>query len=187
MNVIDAIRGRRSVRDFTDQPVGDKLIEELVDAAIHAPNAMNRQAWCFVAVTERAALGRIARKAKDHRLESLEQTPELAHLREELARPDFDIFYGAPVLIVICATAPDTMADHDCCLAAENLMLAAHSVGLGSCWIGLSELWLSHPDGRVELGLPAQARPVAPIILGHPRARPAPPGRRPAEIRWIKE
>ncbi len=58
MNVRGAIRSRRSVRDFTDQPVEEKLIADVIDAAVQAPNAMNRQEWCFVAVTDRTALGR---------------------------------------------------------------------------------------------------------------------------------
>ena len=187
MNILDAIHSRRSVREYTDEPVSEATIAGLIDTAVQAPNAMNRQAWSFLVVTDRAALERIAREAKAHMLASLEQAPALQHFREHLSRPEFDIFYGAPALVVICTTAADDMGRHDCCLAAENLMLAAHADGLGSCWIGFAEAWLAQPEARARLGLTEHTRPVAPIILGRPRQQPPSPGRRPAEIIWIRE
>lgn len=184
MDVMDAIRGRRAVREYTEDAVEEAVIAELIDAAIQAPSSMNRQAWRFVVITDRALLGHVADQARSFMLASMAQAPEAAHLREHLARPEFDIFYGAPALVVICATTSDQMASWDCCLAAENLMLAAHARGLGSCWIGFAEAWLGQPAGRAALGLPQDARPVAPIILGHPRRQPAAPERRPAQIDW---
>ncbi|MFI4974933.1 MAG: nitroreductase family protein [Caulobacterales bacterium] len=186
MSLIDAILGRRAVRDYTDQAVAETVIAELIEAAVQAPNSMNRQSWSFVVVTDRRVLARIAREAKAHMFASVEQSPGPGHVTEHLAAPEFDIFYGAPALVVICATAPDEMATYDCCLAAENLMLAAHAGGLGSCWIGFAEGWLREPEGKAALGLPDQARVVAPIILGHPRSRPQSPGRRSPEVRWIR-
>ena len=186
VTVIDAIHGRRAVREYTDHPIDDRIIARLIDAAVQAPNAMNRQAWSFVVVTDRAALERIASNANAHMLASLDQVQTPGVFREPLSRPDFDIFYGAPTLVVICTTAPDGFARHDCCLAAENLMLAAYAEGLGSCWIGFAEGWLAQPQARSELGLSEQVRPVAPIILGHPRRWPPPPGRSPPQVRWIR-
>jgi nitroreductase len=77
------------------------------------------------------------------------------------------------------------MAEHDCCLAAQTLMLSAFARGLGSCWIGFTESWLNTAAGRIGLGITEDHRPVAPIILGYPRRRPAAPGRRPPQISWI--
>ena len=186
MKVADAIQGRRAVRDFTLRPVSETLITRLIQLAVQAPNAMNRQPWTFIAITDKAALVWIARDAKSHRLASIDQTPQLAHLRDALSNPGFDILYDAPALVVICATAEDEMAVYDCCLAAQNLMLSAHAEGLGSCWVGLAESWLASAEGRSVLGLPDGVRPIAPIILGHPQTWPTAPGRRAATIQWIR-
>jgi len=107
------------------------------------------------------------------------------HLYEKLASADFQIFHHAPALIVISAPASDAWIAEDCALAGENLMLAAHDLGLGSCWIGLSQPWLATAEGRRALGLPDAHTPIAPIILGHPRAPAAAVPRKAPDIRWI--
>src|SRR5208282_4925511 len=94
----------------------------------------------------------------------------VAPFRARLSSASYNIFYNAPIVIVICATESDTFAYQDCCLAAENLMLAAHANGLGSCWIGFAEAWLDQQAGKMALGIPAHYRPIAPIIVGVPRA-----------------
>lgn len=186
MNVLHAIYTRRSVRAFTSEAIDEADIADLIDAAIQAPNAVNLQAWGFSVVTSKTLLNRISTEAKGLALGQLEGGPEHAVLKERLAEPDFDVLYGAPALVVIWTTAPGDMAVHDCCLAAENLMLAAHAKGFGACWIGLTEAWLHGPEAATALEQPPGARPVAPIILGYPKAQPTPPGRRPAQVRWLR-
>jgi len=186
MNVLHAIYTRRSVRAFTREPVDDSDIGDLIDAAIQAPNAVNAQSWGFTVVTAPTVLKRIAAEAKALAQTRLQGAPESPALMQHLARPDFDVLYGAPALVVIWTTGAEDMASHDCCLAAENLMLAAHAKGMGTCWIGLVEPWLRGADAQAVLDLPPGARPVAPIILGYPAAEPAPPGRRPAQVRWVR-
>ena len=68
MELLQAIHGRRSVREFTDEPVSDATLHELIDAAIQAPSAINQQPWCFVVVQEQALLARISDQAKAHLL-----------------------------------------------------------------------------------------------------------------------
>ena len=73
------------------------------------------------------------------------------HFQELLSDPKFDIFYHAPVLIVISSTAESPWAVENCSLAAENLMLAARARGLGTCWIGFAQAWLATPEGKAAL------------------------------------
>jgi nitroreductase len=186
MKLIDAIRGRRSVREYTEASIDEPVLAQLIDAAIQAPNAMNRQAWSFLVITDRTVLRRISEKAKASMLASMASNPALQPFEEHLSQPEFDIFYAAAALVVICTSGQDDFGRHDCCLAAENLMLAAYAEGLGSCWIGFAEHWLGQPEARAELAIAEHVRPVAPIILGHPRRRLQPPGRRAAEISWIR-
>jgi nitroreductase len=89
------------------------------------------------------------------------------------------------VLILISAVAQGPWIVEDCALAAQNLMLAAHAVGLGTCWIGFAQSFLNTADGKKALDLPAACVPVAPIIVGHPKAAPRPAPRKEPVIRWV--
>jgi nitroreductase len=183
MDILTAIHSRRAVREYLDEPVADDVIAALIDAAIWAPSGMNLQPWCFFVIDDPVKLAAWSAKAKAQMLTTSADHPELLALAARLQSPSFNIFYGAPLLILICATADEDMAIKDCCLAAENLMLAATGLGLGSCWIGLSEAWLSTEEARTELAMPPNFTAVAPIIIGHPRHSPPPPARRGADIR----
>ena len=184
MELLEAINGRRSVREYTDEPVSDAMLRELIEAAIQAPSAINQQPWCFVVVADPALLARISDQAKAHLLSASLGAP--AHpFRDILNDPKFHIFYHAPVLIVITAAQPTDWAVEDCALAAENLMLAAHGAGLGTCWIGFAQHWLGTADGKAALGLPPSYTPIAPIIIGHPLRRPALVPRKAPSIRWL--
>lgn len=185
MNVMDAIYQRRAVREYSGAPVDRGLIRAAIAAATQAPNALNRQPWSFVVVTNRAMLDVCSERAKAHALATLTSQPPFSRHRQQLASRSFDIFHGAPALIVICATEPDPMAEQDCCLAAENLMLAAHAAGLGTCWIGFAQPWLNQPEGKRAFRIPAGHVAVAPIVIGHPGGETPAPPRRPAEITWI--
>lgn len=184
MNIHDAIYGRRAIRDFTEAAPGRTDIEAVIDAAIQAPSGVNRQPWAFVVTMGRPTLARFSGLAKAHLLPSIAKDSPLHGFREHLEDETFNIFYNAPVLVVISATDKDLMSLKDCCLAAQNVMLAALDRGLGSCWIGFSEAWLGTPEGKAQLGIPEKHIPVAPIILGRPATMPPAPARRAAEIRW---
>jgi len=185
MDINDAIFHRRAIRAYTDQPVGKDQIERLIAAAVQAPNAMDKQRWAFVVIRDRPLLKRISDEAKAHTLKMMSAVPDLAAFRAELSSHAFNIFYDAPVLILICGTEDDRFVEQDCCLAAENLMLAAYASGLGTCWIGFAEAWLNEDAAKKELGIPSRYRPIAPIILGHPRQLPAAPPRHPPAVAWI--
>jgi len=185
MDILEAITGRRSVREYTAQPVDQSTIGRLIDAAIQAPNAVNQQPWRFTVVRDQGALDRLSRGAKSHMLTTMESGPHAARFHAMLSDPLFHIFYHAPVLVLICAEAEGPWIVEDCALAAENLMLAAYAAGLGSCWIGFAQGFLSTPDGKRVLGLPESSVPVAPIIVGHPKTAPAAVPRRAPSVRWI--
>jgi len=181
MDLLEAIHRRRATREFKDQPVVRNALQELVDAAIQAPSAMNAQPWHFTIIRNPRLLDKISTEAKRFLLES-DGTPE--SLRAELSDPGFHIFYRAPALVLISIRGAD-WAREDAALAAENLMLAAHDQGLGTCWIGLAQGWLGTEDGRKTVDLPKDCVPVAPIIVGHPVSVPPQVPRRPPTIRWM--
>lgn len=186
MDVLEAIRNRRAVRSYTDAAVEKDTIERLIDLAVRAPSAMNRQPWAFAVVYGRQRLLSLSQQAKAHLLRTISEASPLAEHREALADPAFDIFYGATSLIIVAATSEEDGASEDCALAAQNLMLAAHALELGTCWIGFARPWLNEPKAKAELGIPSHFRPVAPIVIGHPAPVPANahPRREPTII-WV--
>jgi nitroreductase len=186
MDLREAIYTRRAVREFTAEPVDEKTLRQLIDAAIQAPSAVNQQPWSFCVVRDRALLARISREAIAHLLKMPPAVLAASPRFQELLRnPDFDIFYNAPALIVISSVAESPWTIENCALAAENLMLAARAAGLGTCWIGFAQTWLGTPEGKAALKLPEKYVPVAPIIVGHPKSAPPPIPRKEPEIRWL--
>ena len=161
MDLSDVIRSRRSIRAFTNEPVPERLLEELVDLANWAPSAGKLQARDFIVVREPATKRALA----------------LAADQVELSQ--------AAVDIVVCTNASrigkygdrgrQLFAIQDAAAATENLLLAAHERGLGAVWMG------SFDEDAVRglLGLPDSVRPVALLALGWPAEHPAPPERLP--------
>lgn len=190
MDVIEAIKKRRAVREYTDRPVDRSTIEGLINAAILAPSAMNLQPWAFAVLLGRERIDDCGKRAKSWLLANFEHTPfartsESARMRQILEDTDRLLFYHAPALVIVLAKSADSQAAEDCCLAAENLMLAARAKGIGSCWIGLSRPWLDLETTKRELGVPENYNVIGPILLGYPKAWPESHGRTPAEIHWL--
>ena len=185
MDLVTAIASRRSVREYTTHAVDEPEIRGLIDAAVQAPSAVNQQPWTFTVVRDQSILNRISQDAKSHMLSTMPASGPSDHFRSSLGDPNFNIFYHAPVLILISAIADGPWIIEDCALAAENLMLAACARGLGTCWIGFAQSFLNTPAGKNALGLPGTWVPIAPIIAGHPAAPPPPVPRKPPEIRWL--
>ncbi len=184
MELMDAIFKRRSVRDYRTDSLPQETVTRLIEAAIHAPSAINQQPWSFSVVRDPRLLDRMSHDAKAHMV-NVRPAALPAHLYESLASPDFHVFYHAPVLIVISAIERGPWIAEDCALAAENLMLAAYGMGLGSCWIGLAQAWLDTPKGKETLGVPVSHVVVAPIIVGVPNTVPPTVPRKNPEIRWV--
>jgi len=185
MDLKEAIYTRRSVREFTAEPVSESIIRDLIEAAIQAPSAVNQQPYAFCVVRDKDVLATLSREAKAHMVRTTPVGLMSHHFSEILNDANFHIFYHAPVLILIATVAEMPWAVEDCALAAENLMLAARAARLGTCWIGFAQGWLGTPEGKALLKLPAAYKPVAPIIVGHPKSAPPPVPRKEPEIRFI--
>ncbi len=182
-DVLTVISERRATRNYTGEQVDRATIERLLDAAVQAPSAMDLEPWAFVVFEGRERLRQFSEEAKRHLLHGAgESLP--ANARTMLADPSFDIFYGAPALIVICATSAQSQAAEDCCLAAQNFMLAAHAAGLATCPIGFARPWFNSPATKRKIDIPENLVPVFPVILGHAEQHPASPGRRAPVVFW---
>jgi len=182
---------RRAVRDYKPHEVPDDIIKELIKAGTYAPSGQNRQPWRFVVIKDRDVIARLSERAKKLVLDGIRDSkdPEAERLATALKMPGFNIFYNAPMLILIFAS-PDAMRPEcECSLAAENMMLAGRSLGIGSCFIGLA-LQLGSDDVTLEdLKVPKDHRLIAPLIFGYPvkDIQTAPPRREDVILNWIPQ
>jgi len=185
MDLDSAIAGRRAVREYATQTISETTIRELINAAIMAPSAVNVQPWTFTVVRDQALLDQISARAKTYMRETMPAGPHAEHLRLLLGNEKFQIFYHAPVLIVISASEAGPWIVEDCAMAAQNLMLSAYGHGLGTCWIGFAQTFLNTAEGKNMLGIPGEWVPVAPIIVGKPKVAPTPVPRKEPVTRWV--
>lgn len=185
MELMETIYNRRSVRFYTEEPVGKDTIDKLIKAGIQAPSAMNVQPWAFAVIQDKALLQKISDETKVYLLASISEKPYLECYRQLFSDPEFHVFYNAPALIITLAKPEGAYASGDCTLAAQNIMLAAHSLGLGTCWIGFAQMSLNTPELKEQLGIPKDYIAVAPIIIGHPsKESPAVIKRDPEILFW---
>jgi nitroreductase len=176
------------VRNYSDKEVTDELITEIIRAGTYAPTAMNQQPWRFVVVKNKKLIEEYDERAKKLFVEAFKDTtiPAMAAYVRNLSKPQTRLFYGAPVLILVFAV-PGVVNDHDCALAAENMMLAAHSLGIGSCWIGLALHLGWDAEFLKEVGVPEGYKLIAPLIFGYPAKGElkAPPRNAEVILKWM--
>jgi len=182
MELMEAIYNRRAVRDYTDKQMPRLAVIELINAAVQAPSAINQQPWAFAVFQGRQRLKDYSDRAKAHLLATLDRGSDLHGLRDMLADTNYNIFYSAGTLLVICAKPDGLNPAEDCCLAAQNLMLAAHGMGLGTCPIGFARSWLNLTEVKQELEIPLNYAAVFPVIVGCPAKVTASVTRRQPEI-----
>lgn len=145
----NAIRTRRSIRKYTDEPVAPEKMELLLRAAMQAPSAADCRPWQFVAVDDPSIL-----RALEPRMGGCEMLREAAAAILICAEPDREQFPG--------------FWPQDCSCAAHNIQLMAHALGLGAVWIGLYPLAERMDPVRETFGVPSAAVPFAMISLGAP-------------------
>jgi len=199
MDVLEAIRTRRSIRRYTDEPVSREQIEEVIQAGRFAPSAENRQPWRFIVVTDRAVIARLSDKIKKgirsllkYRfiarlwMKELRDTNVLKLLYGVASAEQDLIFFEAPAVVFI--VTPDIrFNDESCACCAQNMMLAAHALGLGSCWIGFASVLGLKKAMLRDIGMPEGYHIAATLTIGHPKGSPQPQMRNPMAdvINWI--
>lgn len=165
MDVLKAVKGRRSIRAFKSDDVSPEIVEKLLNAASWAPSAGNIQPWEFIVVRK----------------------PEIKSALAEAALNQASI-EEAPVVIVVCANESRSAQRYgdrgktlyclqDTAAATQNILLTAYSLGLGTCWIGA----FTEEEARKILRIPEGIRPVAIVPIGYPAEAPLPRNRRPID------
>ena len=191
MDILEAIKQRRSTRAFLDKPVERQTLEKLLSLATQAPSAINMQPWELVVVSgeERQRLSRLLVKRMRERNISCgpgatKTLPEVFVERQrELLQcilPTLDEgtpfndfinegscnFYGAPTAIILTVDEAFSSARFtDIGIAVGYLVLAAHGMGLGTCPIGLITAF--EDDIREYLNLPEERKVVVGVAVGY--------------------
>ena len=186
--ILENIRTRRSVREYIDKDVCEEDIKTIIDAGVHAPSGFNSQPWFFVVVKNREMMLRMSDHCRPLLLKELAETTDenAIDFRKKLKNEDFNIFYNAPVLVIVLGNNAGFTPDYDCSLCAENMMLAAHSLGIGSCWIGTACMIQENPEFMEELGITPNYRVVAPIVFGYAVKEPLEPEKKEPEVVWVR-
>ena len=178
MTIFEAITARRSIKSFTDRPISDEAIDQLLEIAAQAPNHRMTEPWRFYVLGPEAryaygaALG--ARKAK--RVED----PEAA---EAVVQKVAETHRDLPAMLAIAITQDENPEIREEDYAAtymgiQNLCLAACAMGLGTHV--KSGAVMADPRARVAVGVPDDQRIIATISLGEPERIPEPKPRRDA-------
>ncbi|MEQ1880640.1 MAG: nitroreductase family protein [Burkholderiales bacterium] len=187
----DLAAARRSIRRYLPIPIARELIDSLLETAVTAASAHNRQPWRFPVIETTAAKEKLARAMGERLREDRSRDGDSAEAIDADVARSYARLTGAPVLIVICMSMIDMdryaddkrnqaerlMATQGAAMAAQNLLLAAHAAGLGACWM-CAPLFC---QGTVAstLGLPSDWEPQAIITLGYPADQGKPFRRRP--------
>lgn len=160
MELGEGILTRRSIRKFVkDKTIPDEDVKFILDAAMHAPSARNKQPWEFVVVNDKNMFGKIA----------------------EL-HPYAGFIEDASLAVFVCGNlneqhAPDYWVG-DTAAASENLLLACHAKGLGACWCGIYPQEDRVKNFKRLLGLPEYVTPLNLIVIGYPDFQPSQPNDR---------
>ena len=162
METLEAIKTRRSVRKFSDQPVEPEKLQAVLEAVRQAPSWSNSQCWHLVIVENQEIRDKIS---------------ELSFVESFFAtygyktNPAQKALAQAPVVIIACADPVKSGNLHDqqyymadMGIASENLMLAAHDQGLGTVFVGV------YHEGQIKtlLGIPDNIKIVGLFPLGYP-------------------
>lgn len=151
------IFARRSIRRYQNKDVPEKLITDLMEAAMAAPSAVQTDPWHFIIVREREMLNKIA--------EGL---------------PHGKMLLKAPVGILVCGDIDQANGQlvsymlQDCCAAIQNLLLAANTLRLGACWLGVHPREDRMDHLRAIFNLPRNITPISVISLGYPAEKAKP-------------
>jgi nitroreductase len=178
--VIEAIRSRRTVRNYVDKPVSQEVIDTILEAGTWAPTGVNIQPWEFMVIKGKDATKLYSDKAKAILTKTLPQAAD-PNIRKRLTAPEVNLFFGAPLAIFISA-AKSRFAATDCHLAAQNMMLAAYSLGLGSVYSASIMSLGQDSTTKAELGIPEDHELYSAVIFGYPKEIPKAPTRKKPQI-----
>ena len=156
MDVLEAIRSRRSIRKFRPEPIPDEKLKTILEAGLLAPSAGNRQPWLFIVVKDPERKRSLAKAA------------------------DNQTFIADADVIIVALGDPNASPrwfERDPMIAVEHMVLAATGLGYGTCWIGA----FNEKEVKNLLRIPKKLKVIALLPMGFPDETPAPKERKKLE------
>ena len=147
MDLLEGIYSRRSIRQYTDEPVSREQLLEIIKAGMWAPSGLNNQPWRFTIVRKEDAKRQLGKLTRYHTVIETSSACIAVFIDKE--------------------TMYHETKDHQsmgACL--QNMLLAAHGLGLGAVWLG--EILKSADAVRRLIGLSDQFELMAVVAVGHP-------------------
>ena len=140
---------RASIRRYEDRPVEKEKIEQILRAAMAAPSAMNQRPWEFYVVTDKGKLMELSKSS-----------------------PYTGMTANAPCAIVVCYRGEGipvpSMAEIDCSLATENMLLEIEHLGLGGVMLGIAPIEERMAYVEKVIGAPENVKVFTIIPFGYP-------------------
>ena len=153
METMEALLERRSVRGYKPDPIPADVLEDILKAGTYAATGMGAQSPIILAVTNRTV------------------RDKLSALNAKVVGREGDLFYGAPVVLVVLADKSVPTHVYDGSLVMGNLMLAAFDRGVASCWIHRAKETFETEEGKAllrELGIEGEYEGIGNCVLGYP-------------------
>jgi F420 biosynthesis protein FbiB-like protein len=189
--VLEAIRNRRSIKNFLPKEVPKEVLRRVLEAAIWAPSAHNAQPWRFIFVADHDVKRRLAEAMAEEWDKDLKEDGLSREDRERLTEASIKQFTQPPVVIIACLSMEDMdtysderrrkaeyiMTVQSVAASVQNILLAFHAEGLGACWF-CAPLFCPERVRKV-LGVPENVEPQALIVAGFPAEKLGAPPRRP--------
>jgi len=186
------LKGRRSIRCYSHEPVSKKTVEELLDVARYAPSGINRQPvnWAVLDGKDKVhelsgrviawMEGLLAADVDFARSYNFQRLVNAWNTGQDL------ICRNAPCVVTAYGVKDDPLVPPSCLIAGTYLELAAFGLGLGACWAGYVNMAVNADPGiRKFIGLSPRATAGAVMMIGYPKYRYARiPSRNPAKILW---
>lgn len=175
--VNDLMMSRRSIRAYKDSVISREILNEILKYGINAPNGQNLQSYEIRVIDSPALIDSITQAV-------VKDNPKIAE------RDVFkNIFVNAPCVVCIACDTQYDMAQIDCGLLGENIILAAWAKGIGSCCLGSSARWiLDSPSAKPYLDRMAFSKGyklLYCIALGYPAETPKAKPRRDDMIKFM--
>lgn len=174
--VIETIMARRSIRKYKPEAVDREQMQTILDCGIHAPNGMNKQSWEVRVVDNPDFINGLTEIFK-------KENPKAAE------RPGFkNMFNNAPTVAFIAYDPKYDMAQIDCGLLGENMILAAQSMGIGSCCLGGPVRFMKSPvaaEYMKKLGFSEGYELLYAIAFGYPDETPAAKPRDASKVKFV--